>query len=177
MSDFLRPHELQHARPPCPSPTPRVHSNSCPSYLWCHPAISSSVIPFSSCPQSLPAVISCSIFGTYRPGEFLFQYPIILPFHTVDGVLKARILKWFAIPFSGGPHSVRPLHHDLSVLGVSYFTTLIDGTIIILSSVSTLPSPRGLEKGRFLPRKRISIVSTSENISNPPAVMNQVHDR
>ena len=50
------------------------------------------------------------------PGEFLFQYPIILLFHTVHGVLKARILKWFAIPFSSGPHSVRPLHHDPPVL-------------------------------------------------------------
>ena len=55
VSDSLWPHELQHARPPCPSPTPGVHSNSCPSSRWCHPAISSSVIPFSSRPQSLPA--------------------------------------------------------------------------------------------------------------------------
>ena len=55
VSDSLRPHELQHARPPCPSPTPRVHPDSCPSSQWCHPAISSSVAPFSSCPQSLPA--------------------------------------------------------------------------------------------------------------------------
>ena len=55
VSDSLRPHESQHARPPCPSPTPGVHSNSHPSSQWCHPAISSSVIPFSSCPQSLPA--------------------------------------------------------------------------------------------------------------------------
>ena len=55
MSDSLRPHESQHTRPPCPSPTPGVHSNSCPSSRWCHPAISSSVVPFSSCPQSLPA--------------------------------------------------------------------------------------------------------------------------
>ena len=55
MSNSLRPHELQHARPPCPSPTPRVHSNSCPSSRWCHPAISSLVLPFFSCPQSLPA--------------------------------------------------------------------------------------------------------------------------
>ena len=54
MSHCLRPHESQHARPPCPSPTPGVHSNSCPSSQWCHPAISSSVVPFS-CPQSLPA--------------------------------------------------------------------------------------------------------------------------
>ena len=55
VSDYLRPHESQHARPPCPSPTPRVHSNSCPSSRWRHPAISSSVVPFFSCPQSLPA--------------------------------------------------------------------------------------------------------------------------
>ena len=51
----FRPHESQHARPPCPSPTPRVHPNPCPSSWWCHPAISSSVIPFSSCPQAFPA--------------------------------------------------------------------------------------------------------------------------
>ena len=55
VSDSLRPHELQHARPPCPSPTPRIHSNPRPSSQWCHLAISSFVIPFSSCPQSLPA--------------------------------------------------------------------------------------------------------------------------
>ena len=55
LSDSLWPHELQHARPPCPSPTPIVHPNSCPSSRWCLPAVSSSFIPFSSCPQSLPA--------------------------------------------------------------------------------------------------------------------------
>ena len=55
VSDSLRPHESQHARPPCSSPTPRVHCDSRPSSQWCHPAISSSVVPFSSCPQSLPA--------------------------------------------------------------------------------------------------------------------------
>ena len=54
-SDSLWPHESQHTRPPCPSPAPGVYPNSCPSSLWCHPAISSSVVPFSSCPQSLPA--------------------------------------------------------------------------------------------------------------------------
>ena len=55
VANSLRPHESQHTRPPCPSPTPGVHSDSCPSSQWCHPAISSSVVPFSSCPQSLPA--------------------------------------------------------------------------------------------------------------------------
>ena len=54
VSDSLRPHESQHARPPCPSPTPGVHSDSCASSQWCHPAISSSVVPFSSCLQSFP---------------------------------------------------------------------------------------------------------------------------
>ena len=56
MSDSSRPHELQHARPPCPSPTPGVHPNPCPSSWWYHPAISSSVVPFSSCLQSFPAL-------------------------------------------------------------------------------------------------------------------------
>ena len=55
VSNPLWPHESQHVRPPCPSPTPRVHLNSCPSSRWCYPVISSSVISFSSCPQSLPA--------------------------------------------------------------------------------------------------------------------------
>ena len=59
VSDSLLPHESQHARPPCPPPTPGAYSDSCPSSKWCHPAISSSVILFSSCPQSLPA------WGTY----------------------------------------------------------------------------------------------------------------
>ena len=55
MSDSLRPHKLQHTRPPYPSPTPGVHTNPCPLSRWCHPTISYSVVPFSSCPQSLPA--------------------------------------------------------------------------------------------------------------------------
>ena len=55
LSDSLQPHESQHTRPPCPSPTPRVHSNSCPLSPWCHSAISSFVVPFSSCSESLPA--------------------------------------------------------------------------------------------------------------------------
>ena len=55
VSDSLQPHEPQHARPPCPSPTPRVHPNPCPLCRWCHPTISFSVVPFSSCPQSFPA--------------------------------------------------------------------------------------------------------------------------
>ena len=69
MLDSLRPHESQHTRPPCPSPTPGVHSNSCPSSWWCHPAISSSVVPFSSCPQSLPASGSFPISQIFAWGD------------------------------------------------------------------------------------------------------------
>ena len=68
VSDSLRPHESQHARPPCPSPTPRVYSNACPSSRWCHPAISSSVVPFSSCPQSLPASGSSQMSQLFSSG-------------------------------------------------------------------------------------------------------------
>ena len=64
MSDSLQPHELQHTRPPCPSPTPGVHPNPCPLSQWCHPRVSSSVVPFTSCPQSFPA--SGSLLGYLR---------------------------------------------------------------------------------------------------------------
>ena len=68
MSDSLRPHESQHAWPPCPSPTPGVHADSHPSSQWCHSAISSSVIPLSSCPQSLPASKSFSMSQLFAWG-------------------------------------------------------------------------------------------------------------
>ena len=68
MSDSLRPHEPQHARPPCPSQTPRVHPNPCPSSRWCHPTISSSVVPFSSCPQSFPASGSFPVSQLFTSG-------------------------------------------------------------------------------------------------------------
>ena len=68
MSDSSRPHELQHARPPCPSPTPGVHPNPCPLSQWCHPTISSSVILFSSCPQSFPASGSFQMSQLFASG-------------------------------------------------------------------------------------------------------------
>ena len=68
MSNCLWPHGLQHARPPCPSPTPRVHPNPCPLSGWCHPAISSSVVPFSSCPQSFPASGSFPVSQLFASG-------------------------------------------------------------------------------------------------------------
>ena len=68
MSNSLRPHEAQQARPPCPSPTPRVHPNPCPLSPWCHPTISSSVVPFSSCPQSFPASGSFPMSQLFESG-------------------------------------------------------------------------------------------------------------
>ena len=68
VSNSLRPHEPQHARPPCPSPTPGVYPNPCPLSRWCHPTISSSVVPFSSCPQSFPALGSFPISQIFASG-------------------------------------------------------------------------------------------------------------
>ena len=68
VSDSLQPHEPQHARPLCPSPTPRVHPNPCPLSWWCHPTISSSVVPFSSCPQSFPASRSFQMSQLFASG-------------------------------------------------------------------------------------------------------------
>ena len=78
VSDSLRPHELQQARPPCPSPTPRVNWDSRPSSQWCHPAISSSVIPFSSCPQSLPASESSPMSQFFAwGGQYAYMHPYV----------------------------------------------------------------------------------------------------
>ena len=88
MSTSLRPHESQHTRPPCPSPTPGVYSNSCPSSWWCCPAISSSVVPFSSCPQSLPASGSfpmSQVFSWNGQSTGVSASASVLPMNTQDG--------------------------------------------------------------------------------------------
>ena len=85
MSDFLRLYESQHVRPPCPSPTPGVDPNSCPSSRWCHPTISSSVIPFSSCPQSLPASKSFPMSQLFAwGGQSTGVSASVLPMNTQD---------------------------------------------------------------------------------------------
>ena len=87
VSNFLWPCESQHARPPCPSPTPGVHSNSCPSSWWCHPAISSSAVPFPSCPQVLQASGSFSmnqLFAWGGPSIGVSASTSVLPMNTQD---------------------------------------------------------------------------------------------
>ena len=94
VSDSLRPHESQHARPPCPSPTPGVHSDSCPLSRWCHPAISSSVIPFSSCPQSLPASGSfpmSQLFAWGGQSTGVSALASVLPMNTQDWSLHRAL--------------------------------------------------------------------------------------
>ena len=95
VSDSLRPHEPQHARPPCPSPTPRVHPNSCPLSRWCHPTISSSVVPFSSCPQSLPASGSFPVSQLFAPGGQSIGVP------ASASVLPMNIQDWFPLGWTG----------------------------------------------------------------------------
>ena len=87
MSDSLGPHEPQHTRPPCPSPTPRVHPNSCLLSRWCHPTISSSVVPFSSCPQSFPVSGSFPMSQLFTSGDQSIEASaskLVLPMNTQD---------------------------------------------------------------------------------------------
>ena len=98
VSDSLRPHESQHARSPCPSPTPRVHSDSRPSSQWCHPAISSSVVPFSSCPQSLPESESSneSTLCMRWPKDWSFSFSII-PSKEIPGWSPSEWTGWISL--------------------------------------------------------------------------------
>ena len=99
----LRPHELQHARPPCPSPTPGAHSDSRPSNRWCHPAISFSIVPFSSCPQSLPASESfpvSQLFAWGGPSTGVSALASFLPMNT-QGWSPLEWTGWISLQSKG----------------------------------------------------------------------------
>ena len=95
MSNSLQPHGLQHARLPCPSPTPGVCSNSCPLSRWCHPAISSSVVPFSSCLQSSPAS------GSFPMSQFFASGGQSIRVSALASVLLMNIQDWFPWGWTG----------------------------------------------------------------------------
>ena len=95
MSSSLWPHEPQHARPPCPSPTPRAYSNSCPLSQWHHPTISSSVIPFSSCLQSFPAS------GSFLMGQLFVSGDQSIGVSAPASVLPMNIQDWFRLGWTG----------------------------------------------------------------------------
>ena len=112
MSDSLWPHELQHTRPPCPSPTHGVHPNSCPLSRWCHPAVSYSVIPFSSCPQSLPASEFFSNESTLliqwtKYWSFSFS---IIPSKEHPGLISFRMDWWDLLAVQGTLKSLLQHH-------------------------------------------------------------------
>ena len=95
MSDSLWPHGLQHARPPCPSPTPRAYSDSRPSSQWCHPTVSSSVIPFSSCPQSFSAS------GSFQMSQFFTSSGQSIRVSSSASVLSMNIQDWCPLGWTG----------------------------------------------------------------------------
>ena len=95
LSGSLRPHQSQHTRRPCPSPTPRVYSNSSPLSRWCHPTISSSVVPFSSCLQSFPAS------GTFQMSQFFASGGYSIGISASVSVLPMNIQDWFSLGWTG----------------------------------------------------------------------------
>ena len=123
MSDSLPPHRLQHARLPCPSPTPRNCSNSCPSSQWCHPTISSSVAPFSSCLQSFPAykVFSNESVICIRWPKYWSLSFSVSPSNEYSGLISFRI-EWFNLAVQGTLKSLFQHHSSkASILQCSAF--------------------------------------------------------
>ena len=133
VSDSLRPHGLQHARPPCPSPTPRVYSNSCPLSQWCHPTISSSVVPFSFRLQSFPASGSFPMSQSFASGGQSIGASAsasVLPMNTLD---------WSPLGWTGW---ISLQSNNFQVTGWNY---IISGMGICISLLS-LPSICNLKK-------------------------------
>ena len=105
MSDSLQPHELHHARPPCPSPAPGVHPNPCPLSRWCHPTILSSVIPFSSCPQFFPPS------GSFPVSQLFAWGSQISPFNEHPGLISFR-MDWLGLLEAQGTLKSLLQHHS-----------------------------------------------------------------
>ena len=125
MSDSLWPHELQHARPPCPSPTPGFHSNSRPSSRWCHPAISSSVIPFSSCPHPSKhqSLSNESTLLMKWPEHWSFSFSII-PSKEIPGLISFR-MDWLDLLAVPGTLKSLLQHHSSKASILQRFLTSI----------------------------------------------------
>ena len=178
MSDSLWPHGLQHARPPCPSPTPGVYSNSCPLSPWCHPTISSSVVPFS-CLQSFPAS------GSFRirwPRYWSFSFSIS-PFKEYSGLISFRV-DWLYLLAVQGTLKRLLQHHSskASVLRHSAFCTVqlshpytTTGKIITLTRWTFVGKVMSLLFNKlsrlvitFLPRSKCLLISW---LQSPSAVI------
>ena len=156
MSNSLRPYESQHTRPSCPSPTPEVHPNSNPSSQWCHPAISSSVVPFSSCPQSLPASGSFPMSPVFSnesalcirwPKYWSFGFSIS-PSKEYSGLISFRI-NWFDLlavqgNLQGSPPA--PQFESINSLALS----LLYGKTIALKSLQMVTAAMKLKDNSAL---------------------------
>ena len=129
VSNSLRPHEPQHSRPPCPSPTPGVRPNPCPLSRWCHPTVSSSVVPFSSCPQSFPAS------GSFQMSQLFASGGQSIEVSASTSVFPMNIQNWSPLGWTGwislqsrGPSRVfsntTVQKHQFSVLSFLYSPTL-----------------------------------------------------
>ena len=149
MSDSLWPHESQHARPPCPSQTPRVYSNSCPLSGWCHPTISSSVFPFSSCPQSFPAS------GSFPVGWFFESGSQSLAISPSASVLPANIQDWFPLGLTGWITS----HFSNSVFRISLRSLFVHllAYVLLSISMSTIFHPGNSDLSLWYPGTAVSV--------------------
>ena len=129
MSDSLQSHGLQHTRPPCPSPTPGVYSNSCPLSRWCHPTISSSVVPFYSCLQSFTAS------GFFQMSQFFASGDQSISISASTSVLPMNIQDWFPLGWTGWSCSPRDslkslLQHQFKSINSSVLSFLYSPTLI-----------------------------------------------
>ena len=142
MSDPLQPHGLQHTRLPCPSLFPEVCSNSCPSSLWCHPTVSSSIIPFSSCPQSFPAS------GSFPMKQFLTSDgQNIIGASALASVLLMNIQYWFSLGLTGLISLPSKLH--FSFVQISQ-TVVQNGCAILCSHQQCMSDPVALHLHQHL---------------------------
>ena len=167
MSDSLQPHELKHGRIPCPSPTPRAYSNSCPSSWWCHATISSSVVPFSSCLQSFPAWglfqwIS-SLHQVAKYWSFRFS---ISPSNEYSWLISFRMNWLNLLAVQGTPKSLLQYHSSkASVLWCSAFF-MVQFSHLYMTSGKTIAFTRQTFAGKvmsllfnMLSRSRLYIVT------------------
>ena len=149
VSDSLRPHQSQHARPPCPSPSPGVHSDSWPSSQWCHPAISSSVVPFSSCPQSLPASESFPMSQLFAwGGQSTGASALIVLFLLFKVILFYYVVRLF---FSGKVQSQPSFIISISFLIICFYFEvlgkhLLKKKISWMKASGSLPSQKKKKK-------------------------------
>jgi len=172
MSDSLWPHELQHTRPPCPSPPPGVHSNSRPLSRWCHPAISSSVIPFSSCPQSLPASESLpmsQLFAWGGQSTGVSALASLLPKNTQD---------WFSLQWTGWifRYDLNQIPYDYTVNMTNRFKglDLIDRMpeelwtevhdIVQEAWIKTIPKKKKCKKAKWLSEEALQIAEKKREV-------------